>query len=584
MIYKMSKKVNPKIRTVPELVNQIHPTLNENIDKILDLSVGSHKKIIWKCLEKSDCGCIHTYEMEIRYKYSNNIDICSYCNGTKYCEHQKFSKLYPELAKCWHPTKNGDFEMDDYTPGSHYNAWWICNDAECGCIHEYQQIIYVKMDSYKNLKDGQSHCTYCNDTHCDYHKSLAYLRPELLEEWDYELNGDLDPKTIHLNSNKIINWICKKGCKYKNEIVTNDKINIDKCKHRWKTDVYHRTIKKSQCPYCLVSPQSICYHQSIEFLIPQLAKEFHPILNKKSKPHELSIRSNERIFWKCQIGCVHKDKNEDERCQHIWTCSVNSRTRFIKLNENREIIEIKLTQCPFCIKSPQQICKHQSLGYLYPEYIEEWDNKNKDTIFDISVGSQKNISWICKNKHENGENHTFNLQPYERIQRNMDCPFCRNKSINILHDFLIQHYKIKLEKKFDWSKNEFTNRFLPFDVCIDELKLLIELDGCHHFKDIKTWNSSCDKRRYTDLYKMKLANDNGYSILRIVQIDIYYNSYDWKSELLNIIKTFNNNVENKYICKRNEYEIYIKELEIFDYEKYNNYLIELYAENNNDLL
>ena len=42
----MSKKVNPKIRTVPELVNQIHPTLNENIDKILDLSVGSHKKCI----------------------------------------------------------------------------------------------------------------------------------------------------------------------------------------------------------------------------------------------------------------------------------------------------------------------------------------------------------------------------------------------------------------------------------------------------------------------------------------------------------------------------------------------------------
>ncbi len=187
---------------------------------------------------------------------------------------------------------------------------------------------------------------------------------------------------------------------------------------------------------------------------------------------------------------------------------------------------------------------------------------------------------MCKNKHENGENHIFELSPYERIRCNMDCPYCRNKTINILYDFLIQHYSIKMEKKFEWCRNYLTDRYLPFDIYIDELKLFIELDGDHHFKDIKTWNSSSDKRRYTDLYKMKLANDNQYSILRIVQIDIYFNSYDWKSELLNVIKTFKNNfVENKYICKRNEYDIYVKELETFTYQDYHNYMIEINLKN-----
>ncbi len=573
----MVKKTSVKIRELPELVSQVHLTLNENVNKILDLSIGSHKKIMWTCPEKTDCGCIHTYEMEIRYKSSkNDIYYCPYCDGTKYCKHQTFSLLYPELAKCWHPTKNGDFKIDDFSHGSHYNAWWICNDAECGCVHEYQQIIYVKIDSYKNLKSGQSHCTYCNGTYCDYHKSVAYLKPELLEEWDYEFNDilGLDPTKLSLNSNEKINWICKKGCKYKNDIVTNDEINIDKCKHRWKTELSHRISQNTQCPYCLISPQSCCYHQSISYLMPQMAKEFHPSLNGNTKPYELTPSSNKKVYWKCAIGCIHKDKKEDERCEHIWSCSVNSRTRNKNLN--------KITGCPFCVKSPQQICMHQSLGHLYPEYIEEWDNEKniKETIFDISIGTPCKVWWKCKNKHENGENHTFELSPYERITCNMDCPYCRNKTINVLYDFLIQHFNVNLEKKFEWSRNYLTNRYLPFDIYIDELKLLIELDGDHHFKDIKTWNSSSDKRRYTDLYKMKLANDNKYSILRIVQIDIYYNSYDWKNELLNVIKSFNNdNIENKYICKRNEYNIYQEEFETFTYENYQNYMIEINSKN-----
>ena len=59
-----------------------------------------------------------------------------------------------------------------------------------------------------------------------------------------------------------------------------------------------------------------------------------------------------------------------------------------------------------------------------------------------------------------------------------------------------------------------------------------------------------------DLYKMKCANDNGFSIIRILQKDVYKNKYDWLNELINNIdKITNDNItQNIYMCKNNEYD------------------------------
>ena len=49
-----------------------------------------------------------------------------------------------------------------------------------------------------------------------------------------------------------------------------------------------------------------------------------------------------------------------------------------------------------------------------------------------------------------------------------------------------------------------------------------------------------------------------YSIIRILQEDVYYDRYDWKEELLNNIKKFEEEkiIQNIYICKNNEYQRY----------------------------
>jgi len=34
---------------------------------------------------------------------------------------------FPDVAKQWHPTKNGSKKPEDYRPGSHIKVWWLCN-------------------------------------------------------------------------------------------------------------------------------------------------------------------------------------------------------------------------------------------------------------------------------------------------------------------------------------------------------------------------------------------------------------------------------------------------------------------------
>ena len=57
---------------------------------------------------------------------------------------------------------------------------------------------------------------------------------------------------------------------------------------------------------------------------------------------------------------------------------------------------------------------------------------------------------------------------------------------------------------------------------------------------------------------MKCANDNGYSVIRILQEDVLYEKYNWFDELNQNIKKIIEEgfVQNIYLCKNNEYSVY----------------------------
>lgn len=98
---------------------------------------------------------------------------------------------------------------------------------------------------------------------------------------------------------------------------------------------------------------------------------------------------------------------------------------------------------------------------------------------------------------------------------------------------------------------------MPFDFCIPEHKIIIELDGIQHFQQISNW-SSPEEQFENDKYKEKCANDNGYSVIRILQEDVFYDTYDWSKELCNAIEELKNGnkIDIKYLCKNGEYDIF----------------------------
>lgn len=198
--------------------------------------------------------------------------------------------------------------------------------------------------------------------------------------------------------------------------------------------------------------------------------------------------------------------------------------------------------CPKCSNN----VKFDSL-----EFIDK-ANKIHNNTYNYSkvnyVNNKNPIIIICK-KH--GE---FTQQPYVHLL-NHGCPSCVNKTEFKFYGKLKELYpKIKRQYKVEWCKNKL---YLPFDFAIEEYKIIIEMDGEQHFKQISNWTSP-EIQIEKDKYKMKCANDNGFSVIRLPQIDISKDKYDWSDEIqCGISKIVNENtIRNIFICKNNEYENY----------------------------
>jgi len=125
--------------------------------------------------------------------------------------------LSSELAKEWHPTKNGDLKRSEVTSGSAQTVWWL---AACG--HEWSASVGNRMQG--------SGCPYCAGHRVTPGTSLAALFPAIAAEWDNAKNGGVTPETVAPKSHRKAWFLCSKG-------------------HSWQSLVSNRT-NGSGCPAC----------------------------------------------------------------------------------------------------------------------------------------------------------------------------------------------------------------------------------------------------------------------------------------------------------------------------------------------
>ena len=91
---------------------------------------------------------------------------------------------------------------------------------------------------------------------------------------------------------------------------------------------------------------------------------------------------------------------------------------------------------------------------------------------------------------------------------------------------------------------------------IESLNLLIELDGAQHFRQVMNWKDPVETRK-RDIYKMNQALINGYSVIRILQEDVWIDKNNWETNLKSAILDIDPGIPKIiYICENNEYSVY----------------------------
>jgi hypothetical protein len=484
----------------PSLASEWHPTKNGDLTP-KDLSTGSNKKVWWKCPKGDD----HEWEANINNRTNRNSS-CPVCANQKIVHSNCLATLNPDLAKEWHPTKNGKHTPNDVGAGSHKKVWWKCPKGE---DHEWEAQVV-------NRNKGAG-CLICSGQKVVKSNSLGILNSKLSIEWHPTKNGKLTPFDVSVGSNKKIWWKCPKG---------ED--------HEWKTAIKERS-RGGGCPICV--GRIVTKSNSLAIMYPELAKEWHPTKNGDLTPKDLSTGSNKKVWWKCPKGDDHE-----------WEANINNRVR-------------KGTSCGVCANVI--IVKSNCLEALYPKLSKEWHPTKNGSLTPDKVApvSPLKVWWKCPR----GDDHEWQNQIRKRVS-GQGCPFCTltpqsRQELSITFE-LKQFFTIN-PKGFKTKINE---KVWSIDIFISELNLGIEFDGSHWHKD----SIELDKlktRKLSDL-GFRIMRVREEPLKQITEIDILskkpFNAKNVANDILRfIIKNYQLNdtrVEhiNDYIRKnkvQNEFKL-----------------------------
>ncbi len=218
--------------------------------------------------------------------------------------------------------------------------------------------------------------------------------------------------------------------------------------------------------------------------------------------------------------------------------------------------------CCFC--GHKQLCKDENCqdcferSFASHPKVEFWSKKNNENPRNV-FKNQSTIRYIFDCNKCNGE---YNILLVD-FKRGYGCQLCKNKTEKKLLDSLLINYEsIEFQFYINWCVNPETNRFLPFDFVLHDYKIIIELDGKQHFEQVSNWRNHEEQFKF-DIYKTRCANQNGYSIIRIYQEDVYSDKIEWLTIIQNSIEHIKNknSIENHYISHDEElYKKYIEEL------------------------
>lgn len=214
--------------------------------------------------------------------------------------------------------------------------------------------------------------------------SIVSQYPELMDEWDYEKNGNLKPEYLLPGSEKKVWWKCQKHG------------------HVWQAIINSRT-RGTGCPICS-NNQILAGFNDLATHSPKLASEWHPTKNHPLTPENVSPNSGQKVWWLC------------EKCGYEWQAAIYSR------NGNNP------NGCPKCgleknISSLRKPKPGNSLLEKNPSLAKEWyfEKNEPYTPSTISFKSHYKAWWLCEKC-----GHEWQAVVSSRTNGN-GCPACYQK-------------------------------------------------------------------------------------------------------------------------------------------------------------
>lgn len=238
------------------------------------LSYGSNRKVWWVC-ERG-----HEWQAAVKSRSAGSG--CPICANRKLLTGENdLASVYPYLASQWHPQKNGALTPKEVTAGTHRKVWWVCEKG-----HEWQASVSSRIGSGAD-------CPVCaGKVVIPGENDFAHAFPALAAQWHSERNGALAPEQVSPSSNRKVWWQCEKG-------------------HTYSASVAARTMGGSGCPYC-AGKKVLSGFNDLATTAPQVAKEWHPILNGALTPKEVTAGAHRKVWWECGYG-------------HVWQARIYAR-------------------------------------------------------------------------------------------------------------------------------------------------------------------------------------------------------------------------------------------------------------------
>jgi len=369
------------------------------------LSKGSSAfKVWWLCKEG------HSYAMDIysRTTLKYGCKICGNIRGAK----KRVKKILntsgsleqnnPEIAKEWHPTKNGNLKPKNVTIGSNKKVFWKCKFG-----HVWEAIIVNRAGKAK------TGCPYCTKR-----VSLGEVRvySELLNFFD---NTELHVRIKNLEVDIIIKEL---------------DLAIELDGYPWHKGREDRDISKN-------------------INLEKLGFKVFRLRDSELK----KIKCNYSTF-KANNVCIGDIKNILIFILKNYKLSEN---RFQKLNEYINYQENFLSQKLYekILKTFPGSIKGKSLLDTHPEISDEWDFEKNFPLKpeDFTKGAHRKVYWICKQNPL----HSWEATIKDRTVKNSKCPVCSresrsgNKNVNYDHmkyKFIHNNKEIFFGTKFEFHK------------------------------------------------------------------------------------------------------------------------------------